>query len=104
MHLLQPDPASSLLALRAMKTVASAGGNIGTAQRALMDAARQVVLKIEVDIDALTPIDPATLAAGVADPALRRQFINGMMVLALADGVPARSRRLPRRRASRRPS
>jgi hypothetical protein len=89
MHLLQPDPASALLALRAMKTVASAGGTIGTAQRVLMDAARQVVLKIEVDIDALTPVDPATLAARVTDPVLRRQFINGMMVLALADGIPA---------------
>ena len=72
-----------------MKTVASAGGTIGTAQRVLMDAARQVVLKIEVDIDALTPVDPATLAARVTDPVLRRQFINGMMVLALADGIPA---------------
>jgi hypothetical protein len=88
LHLLQPDPAAAVLALRAMKTVASASGAIGPAQRALMDAARQVVLKIDVDIDSLTPIDPATLAAAVPDGALRRQFVNGMMVLALADGLP----------------
>jgi hypothetical protein len=87
-HLLQPDPASAVLALRAMKTVASAGGSIGPAQRALMEAARNVVLKIDIDIDGLTPVDPARLAAAVTDDALRRQFVNGMMVLALADGLP----------------
>jgi hypothetical protein len=65
-HLLQPDPASAVLALRAMKTVASAGGSIGPAQRALMEAARNVVLKIDIDIDGLTPVDPATLAAAVS--------------------------------------
>ena len=37
----------------------------------------------------MAPIAPAELAAGFpASDALRRQFTNGMMVIALADGPP----------------
>jgi hypothetical protein len=90
MRLLQPDPAAALLGLRAMKTMASAAGAIGPSQRALMEAARRVVLRIDADIDALAPIGPEELAAGFPSPELRRQFVNGMLVVALADGVPAR--------------
>jgi hypothetical protein len=90
MRLLQPDPAAALLGLRAMKTMAGAAGAIGPSQRALMEAARRVVLRIDADIDALAPIGPEELAAGFPSPELRRQFVNGMLVVALADGVPAR--------------
>jgi hypothetical protein len=90
MRLLQPDPAAALLGLRAMKTMAGAAGAIGPSQRALMDAARRVVLRIDADIDSLAPITPVELAAGFPSPELRRQFVNGMLVVALADGVPAR--------------
>jgi hypothetical protein len=55
-----------------------------------MEAARRVVLRIDADIDALAPIGPEELAAGFPSPELRRQFVNGMLVVALADGVPAR--------------
>jgi hypothetical protein len=48
------------------------------------------VLRIDADIDALAPIGPEELAAGFPSPELRRQFVNGMLVVALADGVPAR--------------
>jgi hypothetical protein len=90
MRLLQPDPAAALLGLRAMKTMAGAAGAIGPSQRALIEAARRVVLRIDADIDALAPIGPEELAAGFPSPELRRQFVNGMLVVALADGVPAR--------------
>src|SRR5216684_1287423 len=90
MRLLQPDPAAALLGLRAMKTMAGAAGAIGPSQRALMEAARRIVLRIDANIDALQPINPAELAAGFPLPELRRQFVNGMLVVALADGVPAR--------------
>ena len=89
MRLLQPSPAAGVLGLRAMKTIAAASGSIGPAQRALMETARQVLLKVDADIDALAPIAPAELAAGFPDPALRRQFVNGMLVVALADGIPS---------------
>src|SRR5262245_60029459 len=90
MHLLQPDPSAALLGLRAMKMVATASGGIGASQRALMEAACRVVLRIDADIDALAPITSEELAAGFPVPELRRQFVNGMLVVALADGLPSR--------------
>ncbi len=90
MRLLQPDPAAALLGLRAMKTMASAAGAIGPSQRALMEAAKRMILRIDADIDSLAPIAPAELAAGFPSAELRRQFVNGMIVVSLADGVPAR--------------
>jgi hypothetical protein len=89
MRLLQPDPAAALLGLRAMKTVASAVGPIGPSQGTLMEAARRVILRIDADIEALQPIEPAELAAGFPGPGLRRQLVNGMLVVALADGPPS---------------
>jgi hypothetical protein len=90
MHLMRPEPAAALLGLRAMKTIASASGKIGPAQRALMQAAQKVILGIEADIDSLPAITPAGLAAGFPGAELRHQFVNGMIVTAIADGVPSR--------------
>ena len=90
MRLQKPDPATALLGLRAMKTMASAAGQIGPSQRALMEAAKRVILHIDADIDSLPPLTPAELVAGFPTSDLRRQFVNGMLVVALADGVPAR--------------
>ncbi len=87
MRLIQPDPSAALLGLRAMKTVALSAGAIGPSQRAVMEAARRFLLKLDADIDTLPTVDPATLAAGFPGDALRRQFVNGMMVVALADGI-----------------
>src|SRR5437899_9368243 len=52
MQLMHPEPAAALLGLRAMKTIASAAGPIGPAQRALMEAAKKMILHIDADIDA----------------------------------------------------
>ena len=90
MQLMQPDPAAAVLGLRAMKTIASAAGPIGPAQRALMEAAQEVILHVDADIDTLPPVMPAELAAGFPGAELRQQFANGMLVMAVADGVPAR--------------
>jgi tellurite resistance protein len=93
MRLLHPDPdsAAALIGLRAMKTMAAASGAIGPSQRAVMEAAKKVILRIDADIDSLPPITPAELALGFPSPELRRQFVNGMLVVALADGVPSRA-------------
>jgi hypothetical protein len=77
MHLVQPEPAAALLGLRAMK-------------RALMQAAQKMILRIEADIDSLPVVTPAELAAGFPGAELRHQFVNGMIVMAVADGVPSR--------------
>jgi hypothetical protein len=90
MRLMHPDPAAGLLGLRAMKTIVSAAGQMGSAQRAVMEAAKKAILRLDADIDALPPITPAELAVGFPVPELREQFINGAMVTSLADGVPAR--------------
>jgi len=90
MRLLRPDPAASLLGLRALKTVASTASPLRPAQRAVMEAARKIILGIDADIDSLAPVTPADMAAGFPGPELRRQFVNGMLVVALADGVPSR--------------
>jgi hypothetical protein len=89
MRLMHPDPAAGLLALRAMKTIFTAGGPMGPSQRAVMEAAKKVILRLDVDINALQPVMPAELAAGFPVPELREQFINGALVISLADGVPA---------------
>ncbi|MEA2816677.1 MAG: hypothetical protein QOI93_4378, partial [Rhodospirillaceae bacterium] len=89
MQLMHPEPAAALLGLRAMKTIASAAGPIGPAQRGLMEAAKKVILRVDADIDTLPPVTPAELAAGFPGAALREQFANGMLVMAVADGVPA---------------
>ena len=89
MRLVRPAPAEALLGLRAMKSVASAGGAVGPSQRALMEAAKQVLLRIDADIDSLAPIDPAGFAASFPNDVLRNQFVNGLLVVALADGVPS---------------
>jgi len=89
MRLMHPDPAAGLLGLRAMKTIVSAAGPMGPSQRAMMEAARKVILRLDADIDALQPVTPAELAAGFPMPELRQQFINGALVISLADGVPA---------------
>ena len=90
MRLLQPDPTDALLGLRAMKTVASAGGTMSPVRRTLLDAARRVILRVDADIDALAPITPAEFAAGFTSPELREQYTSGMLVMALSDGVPPR--------------
>ena len=91
MHLRRPDPAAALLGLRAMKTVAGASGEIGPAQRGLMQAAQKVILGIAADIDALPAVTPAELAAGFPDAELRQQLVNGLIVAAAADGAPSRA-------------
>ncbi len=91
MRLLRPDPAAGLLGLRAMKTMASVSGQLGPAQRAIDGrGAEGHPASIDADIDALPPITPAELAAGFPAPELEEQFVNGMLVVALADGVPSR--------------
>lgn len=88
MRLLRPGPAQAEAGLRAMRQLATARGEFGTASRALIDAAQRQVLHTDFDIDSLPPITADELAAAFDDPALARQFVQGMTVVSLADGPP----------------
>jgi hypothetical protein len=55
-----------------------------------MNAAKSAVLGLydSIEIDALAPITPAELAAGVKTPGLADQFVQAMLINVLADGEP----------------
>lgn len=91
MQLLQPDPDVALLGLRAMTMVARAAGSLTAPARNLLMAAQRQILRSDHDLDALAEISPEALAAGMTDPALRWQFVQGMMVMSLTAGVPPES-------------
>jgi len=86
MQLLRPGPREAEAGLRAMRQLAAARGEVGTASRNLLAAAQRQVLHTDLDIDALPPIGPDELAASFHDPMLARQFVQGMMIVSLADG------------------
>lgn len=87
MKLFRPDPEQVPYPLRAMTMVARAAENgLGQAQRALLDAAQQVILRSDVEIDGLAPISPQDLASHLRQPELRRQLIQGMVVMSLVNG------------------
>jgi len=88
MRLLRPGPTEAEAGLRAMHQLAMARGEIGAASRALIAAAQRHVLHTDFDIDGLRPIAADELAAAFRDPALARQFVQGMTVVSLADGPP----------------
>jgi hypothetical protein len=87
-QLVYPGPEEALLCLRAMRTVVARADGVPPASRALMEAAKGAILKIDADIDALPPITPAELAAGVHTPGLAEQLVQAMLVNVLADGMP----------------
>ncbi|MFM9673633.1 hypothetical protein, partial [Streptomyces galilaeus] len=61
MRLVHPQGPEALACLRAMRTVTAGDGPLPPAVRAMMDAARRVLMNIDtpVDIDNLAPIRPA---------------------------------------------
>ena len=88
MRLLRPGPAQAEAGLRAMRQLAMARGAFGAASRALIDAAQRQVLHTDFNVDSLPPITAEGLAAAFDNPALARQFVQGMTVVSLADGPP----------------
>jgi len=92
MNLLTPPPEAATAGLRAMKMIAAAGPHgFGTPARNLLRAAQSHVLKIDLDLDALTPITPEALAAAFPPGPLRPQFAQAMLMVSLVDGEPTPS-------------
>lgn len=87
-QLIHPGPEEAMLCLRAMRSVVARADGVPPASRALMEAAKGAILNIDADIDALPPIIPAELGAGVHTPGLADQFVQAMLINVLADGMP----------------
>jgi len=88
MQLLKPTPEEAEAGLRAMTMVARAPGAIAPPARALIDAAQKVLLGTREDVERLDGIAPADLAGTLRRPEIRRQLVQGMIVVSLADGEP----------------
>jgi hypothetical protein len=88
MLLIHPEPDEGLLCLRAVRTAVSRANGIPAAARAMMVAAQQVLLNLEVDLDTLPTITPTELADGMHTPGLADQVIQAMLLGILADGMP----------------
>jgi ubiquinone biosynthesis protein Coq4 len=90
MQVLHPNPNQALAGLRAMRMLGEAHGTFGAAARNLLDAVQKHILRTDYDLDALTPITPEELGAAFDNPALARQFAQGMTVISLAEGPPTK--------------
>jgi hypothetical protein len=88
MQLIHPGPEEALLCLRAVRTTVAREGLVPPAARALMTAAQRAILNTDVDLDALAPIAPAELVAGLKTPGLADQVVQAMLIGVLADGEP----------------
>jgi hypothetical protein len=88
MQLIHPGADEATLCLRAVRTVVARDGAVPPAARALMEAAKKVVLNIDADIDNVASITPTELAAGLHTPGLSDQVVQAMIVGVLADGEP----------------
>jgi hypothetical protein len=89
MRLLEPSPDLVPFGLRALKMVATADRPLSATSANVLYGAQRALLHTDIPLDDLPPIEPAELAARIVDPELRRQFVQGMLVLALADGAPS---------------
>ena len=88
MKLIHPPPELARAGLGALKAVATAGGPLTPAARNLMGAAQRYFFGGALDLEALAPIEPAALASFPPDPALRRQLVQGLVLMSLTDGPP----------------
>jgi hypothetical protein len=61
MQLLRPGPSEAEAALRAMRQLAAARGELGAASRNLLAAAQRQLLHTDIDIDSLRRSAPTSL-------------------------------------------
>jgi tellurite resistance protein len=85
MQLHRPPPEIVPYGLRALKMIACADGAFSDTERSLL-ATVQSIFGTAVDLDSLSPIEPEELARHIVEPAHRRQFVRGMIVLSIIDG------------------
>ena len=87
MELKFPNHEQAYWGLRAMKTIAMADGVLNESERHML-ASVQRVIGTTYEIDELAPITPLELAQAFPDPQLRKQLVQGLIVVSLIDGKP----------------
>jgi uncharacterized tellurite resistance protein B-like protein len=85
MELKMPSPEQAYWGLRAMKTIAMADGALNESERHMLASVQQVI-GTTYDIEVLAPITPSELAQAFPDPQLRKQLVQGLIVVSLIDG------------------
>jgi hypothetical protein len=88
MQLLKPTAEEGEAGLRAMAMVARSPGQIAAPARGLIDAAQKILLGTAHDVDRLDEIAPGDLARALGRPEIRRQLVQGMIVVSLCAGEP----------------
>lgn len=88
MRLQRPDPVEAEAGLRAMKSCVDRIGGPGPAAVQIIAAAQRILLGTDLDFTALPPISPKELADAMQRPSIGHQFIQGLVVLGIADGPP----------------
>ncbi|MGC4097527.1 MAG: hypothetical protein QM706_10455 [Nitrospira sp.] len=87
MELKMPNHEQAYWGLRAMKTIAMADGVLNESERHMLASVQQVI-GTTYDIEQLAPITPLELAQAFPDPQLRKQLVQGLIVVSLIDGNP----------------
>lgn len=87
MELKMPNREQAYWGLRAMKTIAMAGGVLDATELNML-ASVQRVIGTTYRVEELVPITPVELAQAFPDPQLRRQLVQGLIVVSLIDGKP----------------
>lgn len=85
MELRMPNREQAYWGLRAIKTIAMADGALDATELNML-ASVQRVIGTTYQVDELAPITPVELAQAFPDPQLRRQLVQGLIVVSLIDG------------------
>jgi tellurite resistance protein len=80
-----PPPEVARFGLRALKTIATADGELHDLERRFAMAVQRHILATDLDFDAIEGIDPEELARGVPAP-FRERVVHGCLLVALIDG------------------
>lgn len=89
MELKLPNHEQAYWGLRAMKTIAMADGVLNESERHMLASVQQII-GTTYEIEGLAPITPLELAQAFPDPQLRKQLVQGLIVVSLIDGKPDR--------------
>ena len=84
MELKMPSPEQAFWGLRAMKTVALADGELSASELHMTECIQRI-FGTTFSPEELVPIAPTDLARAFPDPQLRRQLVQGLIVMSLID-------------------